>query len=74
MQILKGLWALTVPLLLALLTAIVSGTVAALLVVYRVGIDGHLSIEDKHEISHTFFGPIFAVFNKTSFVEVEPGW
>lgn len=70
----RGVWAVTLPLLLALLTAIGTGIVAMAMVIWKVGVDGHLSVDDKHLIAHAFFTPIFAVFQKTSWVSVDQGW
>jgi hypothetical protein len=73
-QAVKAAWDLIVPLLLALLVAMLTGLRALGQVAWRVGKDGHLSSADKTAIARAFFGPIFAVFHKVAFVKVDEDW
>ncbi len=70
----NGVWAITLPTLVAAVTALFSGVYAAGRVAWKLGMDGHISRADKLKIAREFFTPIFGVFNKMTFVTFEPGW
>lgn len=70
----NGVWALTLPTATALAVAMVTGGIAAAQVAWKLGVDGHISREDKLKIARRFLDKPFGVFNKMTFVTFEPGW